>query len=74
MQVGDLVRMGSAHGFRSGIVVLIDNKPIRGHHTIRVHFLGHKIEKLNTKANLFFLNGPVHFHGIDSLWCPSLLY
>ena len=47
MQVGDLVRMGSAHGFRSGIVVLIDNKPIRGYHTIKVHFLGHKIEKLN---------------------------
>jgi hypothetical protein len=47
MKVGDLVRMGSAHGWRSGIVTLIDNKPIRGHHTIRVHFLGHKIEKLN---------------------------
>ena len=47
MKVGDLVRMGSSHGFRSGIVVGIDNKPIRGHHTIRVHFLGHKIEKLN---------------------------
>ena len=47
MEVGDLVRMGSTHGFRSGIVVGIDSKPIRGHHTIRVHFLGHKIEKLN---------------------------
>ena len=47
MQVGDLVRMGSALGFRSGIVMLIDNKPIRGNHTIKVHFLGHKNKKLN---------------------------
>ena len=47
MKVGDLVRVGSALGFRSGIVVLIENEPIRGYHTIRVHFLGHKIEKLN---------------------------
>ena len=47
MQIGDLVRMGSALGFRSGIVVLIENEPIRGHHTIRVHFLGHEIKKLN---------------------------
>jgi len=47
MEVGDLVKMGSTHGFRSGIVVLIDNKPTRGNHTIKVHFLGHKIEKLN---------------------------
>ena len=47
LRIGDLVRMGSAHGWRSGIVVLIDNRPIRGHHTIKVHFLAHKIEKLN---------------------------
>ena len=47
LRIGDLVRMGSAHGWRSGIVVLIDNKPIRGNHTIRVHFLGHKNKKLN---------------------------
>ena len=47
MEVGDLVTMKSTNGFRSGIVVLIENEPIRGHHTIRVHFLGHKIEKLN---------------------------
>ena len=47
MKVGDLVKMGSALGWRSGIVVLIDNKPIRGYHTIKVHFLGHKMEKLN---------------------------
>ena len=47
LRIGDLVRMGSALGFRSGIVVLIDNKPIRGNHTIKVHFLGHKMEKLN---------------------------
>jgi hypothetical protein len=47
MKIGDLVRMGSTHGFRSGVVVLIDNKPVRGNHTIKVHFLGHKNKKLN---------------------------
>jgi len=47
MQIGDLVKMRSTLGFRSGIVVLIDNKPIRGNHTVRVHFLGHQMKKLN---------------------------
>lgn len=47
MKIGDLVKMRSTHGFRSGVVVLIENEPIRGHHTVRVHFLGHQMKKLN---------------------------
>ena len=47
MKVGDLVKMRCEHGFRSGIVVGVEADAVRGYHTIRVHFLGHKIEKLN---------------------------
>ena len=47
MQIGDLVKMRGVKDFRSGIVVLIENEPIRGYHVVRVHFLGHKHEKLN---------------------------
>ena len=47
MKVGDLVKMKSTHSFRSGIVVCFDDHPVRGYHTVRVHFLGHQMKKLN---------------------------
>ena len=47
MNVGDLVKMRCEHGFRSGIVVGIEADAIRGYHTVRVHFVGHQIKKLN---------------------------
>jgi hypothetical protein len=47
MKVGDLVKMRNTNSFRSGVIVCFDDHPVRGHHTVRVHFIGHKIEKLN---------------------------
>tara|TARA_B100000131_G_C17774376_1_gene474647 strand:+ start:451 stop:633 length:183 start_codon:yes stop_codon:yes gene_type:complete len=47
MQIGDLVKMRNVKDFRSGIVVDIDFETYRGCHVVRVHFLGHKHEKLN---------------------------
>ena len=47
IKIGDLVKIRSTFGFRSGVVVLIENEPVRGYHVVRVHFIGHKYEKLN---------------------------
>ena len=45
MQVGDLVKMVGFIG--TGILTLIENEPIRGHHTHYVLFAGTGYEKLD---------------------------
>ena len=45
MQVGDLVIFIGMYG--TGVIILIENEPIRGHHTHRVLFSGTGYEKLD---------------------------
>ena len=45
MQVGDLVKFVGQPGL--GVITLIENEPIRGHHTHRVLFSGTGYENLD---------------------------